>query len=357
MPSHTHKRGGVYYTRLVVPARLRAIIGKADLGRSLGTKDLAEAKRLQPFWLIEAQATIAAAEAKLAGSQTAASADTRMSPEAHWSEARFDYEQELFAIQMEDSAAEVEMLEQAEALEERLKQPAAQLTPGERVAAFLLRNMEEQRDGYRRRYRRRKFGRNKDGASSPTPATPTSPPHSGKSDKRAATISEIFEGYAGQEDSNPETVKQFRSIIKHLIAFLGHDDAQRVDHADLVRWREHLRGEPARAGKPRSAKTINDSYLSAVSATFRYGKNQLLVEVNPAAELAKVRASKSAKLRERHFLREEQRTILEAALVPAGGETLARACICAALGAVVVRIYRGASERNDPTPATGCEGN
>lgn len=51
MCSYLNRRGAVYCTRLVVPPRLRPIIGKTDLGRSLRTKDLAEAKRLLPAWL------------------------------------------------------------------------------------------------------------------------------------------------------------------------------------------------------------------------------------------------------------------------------------------------------------------
>ena len=63
------RNGGVYYTRMVVPLRLRPIIRKTDLGRSLGTKDRAEAKRMLPAWLEEAQSTIAAAEIELARNQ------------------------------------------------------------------------------------------------------------------------------------------------------------------------------------------------------------------------------------------------------------------------------------------------
>ena len=61
------RNGGVYYTRMVVPPRLRPIIGKSDLGRSLRTKVLADAKRLLPAWLAEAQSIIADAEAQIAG--------------------------------------------------------------------------------------------------------------------------------------------------------------------------------------------------------------------------------------------------------------------------------------------------
>ena len=51
MCSYLYRRGAVYCTRLAVPVRLRQIIGRSDLGRSLGTKELADAKRLLPSWL------------------------------------------------------------------------------------------------------------------------------------------------------------------------------------------------------------------------------------------------------------------------------------------------------------------
>jgi len=66
MCSYLYRRGAVYCTRLAVPPRLRPIIGKSDLGRSLRTKDLAEAKRLLPAWLEWAQSIITAAERELA---------------------------------------------------------------------------------------------------------------------------------------------------------------------------------------------------------------------------------------------------------------------------------------------------
>jgi integrase len=74
-----------------------------------------------------------------------------------------------------------------------------------------------------------------------------------------------------------------------------------------------------KTGKPRSAKTINDSYLTAANAVLSYGVNQLLISTNPATELAKVRALKTPKLRDRDFTKAERKAILSAALVPASG--------------------------------------
>ena len=281
MCSYIYRRGAMYCTRLAVPPRLRPIIGKSDLGRSLRTRDLAEAKRLLPAWLEEAQAILAAAESRLAKQQGSDVGLPMTQAEADW-----QAENDRFWRQtdIEDEAK----LEAAEAFEARLGRPDADLSDDEAAAALLLREAREERDRYRVRYRRRKQRDEQGGKATPAQATvPTF--WNSRAAGPAVTITGIFEGYAAQEGSKPTTVKQFRSIINHLVAFLGHDDAKAVGLPDLVRWREHLRTEPVKGDKPRSAKTINDSYLAVANAVFAYGINQLLIDGNPATGLAKVR--------------------------------------------------------------------
>jgi integrase len=229
--------------------------------------------------------------------------------EADWLE-----EQDRFNRELEwEYEAQVEA---DEATEARLLHPTAKLTPDEASAARLIREARQERDRYRDRYRVRKQRdqRNREPGPQPTrePIYWTRPVTSPE-----VTITGMFSGYAGQDGSKPDTVRQWRSIINHLVVFLGHDDAKAVGLADLVRWREHLRNEPVKDGKPRSAKTINDSYLAAANAVFSYGVNQLLIPANPAKELAKVRVPKVPKLRDRDFTKAERKAILSAALVPA----------------------------------------
>lgn len=310
------RNGGVYYTRMVVPPRLRPIIKKTDLGRSLGTKDRAEAKRLLPAWLEEAQSILAAAEAELARKNTASArvTDHLLSQEqAEWEAENAQYWAEIDA---EDKAKD----EAAEAFKKRLQRPEDQLTGDEAAAARLLKEAKLERNRYRERYQRRKQ-RDKPGQNTNrrepdfwlrTPASP------------AVTITGMFEGYAAQDGSKPETIRQWRAIINHLIAFTGRDDAKALALADLVRWREHLLKEPIKGDRPRSAKTINDSYLTAANVVLSYGVNQLLITANPASGLAKVRVPKAPKLRERDFTNAERKAILSAALVPASGKLSAQ---------------------------------
>ena len=152
MCSYMYRRGAVYCTRLAVPPRLRPIIGKSDLGRSLKTKDQADAKRLLPLWLAEAQASLAAAEAELAV-QIVPAANVASYPmtrdQADWEEenARF-WQQYGWEEEAKDEAAE--------AFGERIQRPDAELTTDERNAARLIKGAKRDRDRYRERYQQRK---------------------------------------------------------------------------------------------------------------------------------------------------------------------------------------------------------
>lgn len=158
MPSYLFRRGAVYCTPLVVPPRLRGIIGKSDLGCSLRTKDDKEAKRLLPFWLAEARAIIAAAEAELLRQGEAPADDGRpiIADAGRWQRLRDEYEAEHRAQDDAHRWAEDEAQEAAEALAGRIATNPDLLVPVERGAAYLVREVEQDRDRYRERYHRRK---------------------------------------------------------------------------------------------------------------------------------------------------------------------------------------------------------
>ena len=312
MCSYMYRRGAVYCTRMIVPPRLRQIIGKSDLGRSLRTSDLAEAKRLLPSWLEEAQSFLAAAEAELARGDAPAVTVSSY----HMTREQADWEEENANFWREVDIEEETKEEEAEVFEAKLERPEAELSKDEAAAARLLKGAKRERDRYRERYQRRKQSDQKGRETNPREpgfwVRPAASP--------AVTITGMFEGYADQDGMKPTSIKQFRSIINHLVAFIRHDDAKAVGLPDLVRWRQHLGTEPIKGGKPRSAKTINDSYLAVTNAVFSYGVNQLLITANPAKELGKVRVPKVAKLRDKDFTNAERKIILQAALVPASGK-------------------------------------
>ena len=70
------------------------------------------------------------------------------------------------------------------------------------------------------------------------------------------------------EGKSIKTVGDFRQKIEALIAYLGHDDAQRVTPENIADWTEYLRHECV----PKlSARTVGQKYLAAVKLTFGAG--------------------------------------------------------------------------------------
>lgn len=349
MCSHLVRRGAVYHTRLVVPVRLRSIIGKSDLGRSLRTKDLAEAKRLLGPWLTQARATIEAAEAELARRQVvtmpfsakAIACQRRAeAQEREQLEADEEWQAERDRLDNERNARIEAQDEYAKLLRIRITGSTADMAPEDAVIARLLREHQADAAFWKQIASDREFALEQlraagvatdsqdDDMAPPLPTLPKFPIASqraseGKSE--AVTITRLFEEYAKQPNGpTPTTVRQWRGYIKHLVAYLGHDKAVRVTSHDLIKWREALRTEKSGRGKPLSSKTINGSYLAAANVTFGYGLDQLLLPANPMASVKPVRADKKPKLRARDFTTAEWQAILKAALTPAGGKLSAK---------------------------------
>lgn len=129
----------------------------------------------------------------------------------------------------------------------------------------------------------------------------------------------LFDRFAAVDGRNPKTMAQWRSYIKSLVRFVGHDDANAVTHDQVVAWRNHLRDEVKYKGKSLAAKTINGSYLGSISALFAWAKGDGLIAKNPTMEVTRVKLPKKPKLRENEFTKEEWRTILSATLLELKG--------------------------------------
>ncbi len=125
----------------------------------------------------------------------------------------------------------------------------------------------------------------------------------------------LFDGYLNEAKPKARTVKAFRRQIQQFIEFLGHDNARSVKHSDLVAWKEHLLERPAVSGKLLNARTVRDTYLSAVKAVFRWAKRNGKIDNNPTADLH-VRVTKKTKTRDRSLTDEEALTILRGTLEP-----------------------------------------
>lgn len=138
--------------------------------------------------------------------------------------------------------------------------------------------------------------------------------------KEVVTITSLLDLWEREHLANkgsPATPRDHRQKVGHFIAYLGHDDAQKVTPKDISDWCDRLRHEEGK-----SAKTVAGKYLSAVKAVFRMGKERFKIPVNPAAEVSRA-APRRVRERPDYFTDDEAAKILRMALVAdmANGKT------------------------------------
>jgi hypothetical protein len=136
----------------------------------------------------------------------------------------------------------------------------------------------------------------------------------------------MFERSADEAQIDDKTRRSWRTKVKSLMTFVGHDDLARLTVADVIAWKDKLlktkkkqSAKDKRAKKPEvclDPKTVRNSYLAAVKATLGYAKQQTKIPKNVAAEVT-VRVRKKKKQREKGFTEEEALAILKATHAPA----------------------------------------
>ena len=84
------------------------------------------------------------------------------------------------------------------------------------------------------------------------------------------------------------TLSAWKSAVKHLTTFLGHDDAAKVTKTDVVAFKDH------RVAAGISVKTINDSDLAALKSLFSWAVTNGYLASNPA-EGVKIKQGRAAK--------------------------------------------------------------
>lgn len=132
-------------------------------------------------------------------------------------------------------------------------------------------------------------------------------------------LTDLFELYAAVPGRHPKTIAQWRPYIQSLVKYVGHDNARALTNKEVIGWRNHLRDTCLYKGRHLSAKTINGSYLGAVSTILAWAVGDGLVDRNPMLGVKKVQAPKTAQLRPKEFSLEEARMILGSALLPIKG--------------------------------------
>ena len=128
-----------------------------------------------------------------------------------------------------------------------------------------------------------------------------------------------FEKYRKAVDLSGPTVDRWLPAIQAFTKFVGHSDLARVTDRQIRDWKNKLLEEVVRIRKelrPRKRRTVRDVYLAAINAVFEYLVQELELEENPAAQIV-VRGIKTEKEDdEKGFTDKDARTILAATLEP-----------------------------------------
>lgn len=137
---------------------------------------------------------------------------------------------------------------------------------------------------------------------------------------RQLCLLELFEVFA--IGRHQKTVAQWRPYVRSLTDHAGHTDAHALTDKQIIAWRNHLRDGVTYRGRPLSAKTINGSYMAAVSTLLSWAKGDGLIDHNPMLGVGKVKGVKAQRLRPNEFTRDEAQLILKASLADVAGRPL-----------------------------------
>lgn len=127
------------------------------------------------------------------------------------------------------------------------------------------------------------------------------------------SITAMLEKYLKEREVAPATEKVWRRHITNFMLFIGHEDATKVRLTDVVAWKEKLLEHPSDGSKPKSVRTVRDSYLAVVRSVFSWAAGNGKITHNPAAGVTIGGKRKAAK-RDRGFTEDEASLILAATL-------------------------------------------
>ena len=135
----------------------------------------------------------------------------------------------------------------------------------------------------------------------------------GRETDEPVSLMGLFDDYADERKPAPATVKAYRRQVAAFVSFIGHDDAKKIRFVDVVSWKQHLLTVPNAKGNVRTAKTVGETYLSALKTALKWGVENAKLKSNPA-EQVRVRAPRPLKLRSKSLSDSEALTILRATL-------------------------------------------
>ena len=111
----------------------------------------------------------------------------------------------------------------------------------------------------------------------------------------------------------PSTYESYRNTIAGFIAFLGHDQAEKITPHDVVRYKDHrLSTVNARTGNPISPKTVKDSDLAALKVVLGWEVTNHRLPTNAASTIT-MKLPRRPRLRSKGFTDQEAKALLQAA--------------------------------------------
>lgn len=342
-----HPKTGVYWLRRRVPEHLQALVGRAEIRNSLGTKDPSEAKR-------RFAVAIADLDSKWANLLAGSKAISELEALEH---ARPFY-QELFSAFAANPSAQ-------DRWDTEIGAKCFPANPSNRSAAEIMsitevdirRALQESRcmdlaSGYlttkglttdevgtrtvaaaiARAFQTAALDLHAlaDGVLRQQPAsTRTEAAHTVQ--LAALAPSALVAGWKNEKRPTIKTEYAFTRVLGELMTFLGHDDVARVAASDIAAWKANL------LGRGLAAKTVRDSKLAPVRALFQWGVDNAKLGLNPAARLGITLKQKAGEGR-RGYTDEEAAVVLAAAAKQKRGFKRWVPLLCAYSGARISEV-------------------
>ena len=94
------------------------------------------------------------------------------------------------------------------------------------------------------------------------------------------TLTMLFDLWTAETKPSFNTVKYWRSVVRQLTIFLGHENAADIQIEDLVRWKTAMI-----AAKNVSNRTINDMHLCAIRRLYSFANQNNILAFNPAKDI------------------------------------------------------------------------
>ena len=322
---HLCNRRGRYHARLVVPEKLRGIVGKTELRTALGG-DYRQALRLLPGAVAQLQHEIAQAEREAgAGQPQSAPARYPLAPDqiahSHYMQ-RLQFDDALrndpryAAVGIDD----VLVSRLREAVAGKANDAELGALVGAQIERFRAAgNLDAEPGGDEWRVIARalcqaelealaRAAERDEGDFSGTPTTPiikdAQPPESAP---EPVSLSRLWSDYVAmrkQTGSMRDGGKQLGLAVEKLRKYVKHDDAARLTKKDILGWRDHL----LRSLSPR---TVSDKYLSTVRSLLNWAVENDRLSENVAATVRQAKP-KRVQAREKGFTDAEALTVLKA---------------------------------------------